>query len=196
MAFNIAVYLTLDKTDKSTDQMTNSITPEERRFMDDLAARESGGNYKKVNKFGYIGRYQFGESALEELGYYKKTVRRWGPKNHWEGTWLGKYGINSKKDFLNNPHIQDIAAKELFIRNWQYIQSAGFHQFIDKNIQGIKITKSGLIAGVHLLGIGGLSNFLKGNKSQDGFGTDIAEYITKFEGYKLSLVIPVNTEAT
>ncbi|MEQ9116125.1 MAG: hypothetical protein RLN62_04965 [Rickettsiales bacterium] len=155
--------------------------------MDDLAHRESGGNYKKVNRFGYLGRYQFGESALEELGYYKKTVRRWGPKNHWQGEWLGKYGIHSKKDFLLNPEIQDIAAKELFIRNWRYIRILGFHKLIGKNVQGIKITQSGLIAGVHLMGVGGLSNFLKGNSSQDGFGTDIGEYIEKFKNYKLAL---------
>jgi hypothetical protein len=41
-------------------------------FLNDLGARESGGNYKAFNKFGYAGKYQMGEMALIDCGYYKK----------------------------------------------------------------------------------------------------------------------------
>ena len=40
-------------------------------FYNDLGARESGGNYKAVNSFGYIGKYQMGEAAMVDAGYYK-----------------------------------------------------------------------------------------------------------------------------
>lgn len=187
MAFNIAIYLTLQQNNDNPD-LFYLITLEEKRFMDALAERESSGNYKKINKFGYLGRYQFGEVALEELGYYKRKKRRWGRNNHWDGEWSGKHGIYSKKDFLYNPAIQDVAAKELFIKNWQYIKTAGLHKLIGKNINGIKITKSGLIAGSHLKGLGGLIKFLKKKEHvQDGLGTNIAEYIDKFKGYQLAL---------
>ena len=186
--FNIAIFLA-QKTKASTPPpVETNISYEEKRFMDALGHRESSNNYQKVSKFGYLGRYQFGEVALEELGYYKKTKRRWGPKNHWEGIWSGKHGIHSKKDFLNNKIIQDIAAKALFIKNWKYIKNLGLHQFIGQKVQGVRITKSGLIAGVHLMGVGGLSKFLL-NKTpvQDGMGTHISEYINNFKEYKLAL---------
>jgi hypothetical protein len=41
-----------------------------REFLNSLFQSEGGGNYKVVNKYGYVGKYQFGESALSDLGYY------------------------------------------------------------------------------------------------------------------------------
>ena len=43
-------------------------------FLYDLGARESGGNYKAFNKYGYAGKYQMGEAALIDAGYYKKPT--------------------------------------------------------------------------------------------------------------------------
>lgn len=189
MVFNIAIYLSLEQQNNnySVKEFVKSITKEERRFLDDLAHRESSGDYQKVNKFGYIGKYQFGEAALEELGYYSRVKNgRWNHKNCWEGLWTGKDGVSSKQEFLDNPYVQDKAAKELFMKNWQYIKSAGLHTFVGRNIQGIKITQSGLIAGMHLKGLGGLTKFLREkNNVKDGFGTEITEYIEKFSGYKI-----------
>lgn len=181
----------IEKQNNDINNLHNAITSEEKHFMDSLAERESSGDYKKVNKFGYLGRYQFGEVALEELGYYFRTKRRWGPKNHWEGKWTGKHNINSKEDFLNNPKVQDIAVKELFIRNWKYIRMIGLHKYLGTKIDGIDITTSGLIAGMHLVGLKGVSRFLmRKNHVTDGLGTNVKEYINKFKGYKLAFTIP------
>jgi len=38
-------------------------------FLKDLAFKESSGNWKVINRFGYIGLYQFGRSALKDAGY-------------------------------------------------------------------------------------------------------------------------------
>ena len=44
-------------------------------FLNDLGARESGGNYKAFNRYGYAGKYQMGEAALIDCGYYKKASK-------------------------------------------------------------------------------------------------------------------------
>jgi hypothetical protein len=41
-----------------------------RDFLDALGERESGGDYGVVNSYGYLGKYQFGELALIDVGYY------------------------------------------------------------------------------------------------------------------------------
>ena len=41
-------------------------------FLNALGIRESGGDYTKQNTIGYVGKYQMGEAALIDTGYYKK----------------------------------------------------------------------------------------------------------------------------
>ena len=43
-------------------------------FFEALGFQESSNSYNKVNRIGYLGKYQMGESVLIDLGYYKK---RW-----------------------------------------------------------------------------------------------------------------------
>ena len=38
-------------------------------FLDDLGHRESTNNYKAVNQYGYLGKYQFGRKTLNALGH-------------------------------------------------------------------------------------------------------------------------------
>ena len=39
-------------------------------FKEALAFKESRGNYRKVNRLGYLGKYQFGESTLNRIRIY------------------------------------------------------------------------------------------------------------------------------
>ena len=84
-------------------------------YFDALGFKESssvsGGaqNYGSENPFGYIGKYQFGEAALFDLGYYgidnsDSNLFR----NDWSGNWSGKNGINSKQDYFNNGAVQEL----------------------------------------------------------------------------------------
>ena len=122
-------------------------------FLNDLGNRESGGNYKAENSIGYIGKYQFGESMMDDLGYYDSkdgTI-----KNDWKGNWIGKNGIYNKNDFLNNPEEQEKAIrKEMEILN-KRIEKLGLDNFINTEHNGIYVTRSGLLAGAHLKGVGG-----------------------------------------
>jgi len=59
-------------------------------FLEAIGHRESGNRYTIVNKYGYMGRYQFGKSTLKGLGF-KVT----------------------KDEFLNSPYIQEKAIQKL-----------------------------------------------------------------------------------
>jgi len=61
-----------------------------------------------------------------------------------------------------------------------------YSKYLGKTINGIEITISGLVAGAHLKGLGGVRKFLKGKDNADAYGTKISEYIEKFGGYDLS----------
>ena len=60
-------------------------------FIQDLALSESSGSYTKVNNLNYLGRYQFGESALMDIGMYEKNG---DCNNDWKGVFIlpGKNG--------------------------------------------------------------------------------------------------------
>ncbi|MCW9036624.1 MAG: hypothetical protein OQJ79_01805, partial [Altibacter sp.] len=62
-------------------------------FCEDLGFSESSGNYNAVNRLGYMGKYQFGRSALNWVGIYNKS------------------------QFLNSPLLQEKAFEALISKN-------------------------------------------------------------------------------
>ena len=68
-------------------------------FFEDLGKRESSGNYRAKNKQGFLGKYQMGEAAMVDAGYYKPKRNY---NNDWTGEFTGKDGVYSVEDFLNN----------------------------------------------------------------------------------------------
>ncbi len=160
------------------------------QFLNDLGARESGGNYKAFNKYGYAGKYQMGEAALIDAGYYKKPSGKYN--NDWSGVFTGKDGVKSIQDFLNNPKAQENAQIIYKKRQWGYLKAIGADKYVGKIINGYMITPSGLLAGAHLKGAGSVIKYLKSNGTlieKDGFGTSVESYIKKFSGYDVSSII-------
>lgn len=157
------------------------------QFLNDLGARESGGNYRAFNKYGYAGKYQMGEAALIDAGYYRKPSRRYN--NDWTGEFLGKDGVTSIQDFLNNPKAQENAQIVFKRKQWGYLKAVGAQNYLGLVIHGYKITPSGLLAGAHLKGAGSVIEYLKsGGKSigKDAFGTSIESYLKQFADYDVS----------
>lgn len=157
------------------------------QFLNDLGARESGGNYKAFNRFGYAGKYQMGEAALVDAGYYFKPSRRYN--NDWSGNFLGKDGVNSIQDFLKNPKAQENAQIIFKKKQWGYLRAVGALNYLGLIVNDILITPSGLLAGAHLKGAGSVIQYLKsgGNSIlKDGFGTSIESYIRQFANYDVS----------
>jgi len=182
-----------------------------RDMLEALGAFESGlppGNpnqYKVINRLGFMGKYQFGEALLIDLGYYKTPKPYIGggngvDKNYWRGTWTGKKGIRSKQQFLNSPAVQEFAIREAFALNLKRINNtlAGQRKslkdylgktktFKDNGVsKTITITLSGILAGAHLRGPYGVANLLLINQvSHDEFGTSILRYIKEYGGYNV-----------
>ena len=158
-------------------------------FLNDLGVRESGGNYKAFNKYGYAGKYQMGEMALVDAGYYKKLSCNYN--NDWKGIFTGKDNVFSIQDFLNNPTAQENAQIVYKKKQWGYLKAVGADKYVGKIINGYEVTTSGLLAGAHLKGAGAVAKYLKSNGKvieKDAFGTSVESYIKKFAGYDVSKI--------
>ncbi|WP_261236438.1 hypothetical protein [Laspinema olomoucense] len=167
-------------------------------FLSALAKRETGaGNptYSNTNnQWGFIGKYQFGEALLIDLGYYTSDVyygQSGIDKNYWHGEWTGKGGVNSKEEFLGNKNnVQEIAIREAMQLRWNRIntllieQGKSLDEFINQPIEGIAVTKSGILAAGHLRGEVNTTRLLLENYiSRDEQNTSILAYLNEFAGY-------------
>ena len=135
------------------------------KFLEDLGMRESSGNYKAVNQYGYLGKYQFGRKTLNALGY--EDV--------------------SNRVFLANPQIQEEAMYDLLTHNRKILRRQ-IEKYNGQVVNGILITESGILAAAHLAGPGNVKKFFrKGYEFRDGNGTKMTSYMKKFSNYKLEL---------
>jgi hypothetical protein len=154
-------------------------------FFEQLGQRESNGDYQAENTLGYIGKYQMGEAALIDTGYYKTDGKNYN-NEFVTGNWTGKDGVWSREDFLNNQQAQETAVRTLAEKNWNTIQRLNLDQYVGQTINGVEITESGLLGGAHLKGVGkgGVIDFLKAViEGQNAYGTNIKEYVESFGGY-------------
>lgn len=118
-----------------------------------MLARESSGNYKAINDIGYVGGYQFGASALEDLGYVQKGASKKGNKVLAVDVWTGKDGVNSLADFLGSKEVQDKAFDEYAQTNLNRLIKNG--TITDVMSDG---DVAGFLASAHLLGSGNAAN--------------------------------------
>ena len=137
-------------------------------FKEAVAFKESRGNYRVINDFGYLGKYQFGLETLKLIGIYNAD------------------------QFLYNPELQEKAFLANAQRN-KWVLRNDISRFEGKTISGIKITESGILAAAHLAGPGSVKKFLRSygnNTFSDAFGSSIKSYMKKFSGYDTSSIIP------
>ena len=133
-------------------------------FLDAIGHQESGNRYTIVNRFGYMGRYQFGKSTLRTL---KIKV--------------------SREAFLNSPDLQEYAMQQLLCYNKKKLQKY-IDKFDGQIVHGILVTESGLLAAAHLGGAGSVKKWFRTGKiRQDGNGVKITSYMKRFSGYTLYL---------
>lgn len=153
-------------------------------FLDDLAKSESGGRYDVENSGHYLGKYQMGEAALIDLGYFQSTDNIFD--NNYIGKWTGKNGVTSKNAFLKNPKAQEDAVREYMKVLWGYLKSNNSTNYNGKIINGIKITKSGLLGASFLVGAADIKTYLTTYGkvvSKDGNGVSLETYLKKFADY-------------
>ncbi len=153
-------------------------------FFAAMRARESSGNYAATNKFGYLGAYQFGEAALVDLGIAVRDAKPFN--NIFSAGFTGKFGIDSKAEFLGSPAAQDSVASEWWTLLWNRVRYYDIEMYDQQTLNGVKLTKSGMIAASHLLGTGALIDFIESggtDMAADGFGTRITDYLKLFASY-------------
>lgn len=159
-------------------------------FYNALAKKESGGHknpYAVTNSCGFVGKYQWGEGILIDLGYYKKNGSL---NNKWNGTFTGKDGIKSLEDLKKKPEVQEKIIKEEMAHYWNQLEKNGAAKYIGKEINGVVITPSGLLAAAHLKGPTDVKNFLENPNNEkyrkDGYGTTIESYMHDMGGFDVS----------
>ena len=145
----------------------DDLSKQGQKFLKELRKSESEGHggYKAENWAGYLGAYQMGKEALNDLGVYREKERKYinnKENKAWTGTFVkdNKYGITSVEDFLNSPEKQDKAIIRYMQLTWVYIKQNNLHQYVDKTVKGVKITEQGLIAACHLVGRDDVKRFL------------------------------------
>lgn len=158
----IATVLTLEESEKFSKVpfIGNSFIG----FREAVGFKESRSRYHVVNKFGYMGKYQFGKNTLK------------------------RFKIYNVENFLKNPEQQERAFKALCSVN-KYILRKDIKRSVGQTINGIEITESGILAAAHLSGAGNVKKYLRsngGNNLSDAFGSSIEYYMTKFSGFDVS----------
>ena len=133
-------------------------------FLHALGNFESGNRYDKVNRFGYMGRYQFGKATLKAVD------------------------INvSRKIFINSPDLQEEAMQRLMLDNYKNLRRF-IRKYEGKYRHGVLVTKSGVLAAAHLGGSGNVRRWFRNGKNfADGNGTKITTYMKIFKGYELDI---------
>lgn len=137
-------------------------------FKEALGFKESRGDYSIINKFGYLGKYQFARGTLKMIGIYNSNT------------------------FLQDARLQEEAFFANTSRN-KWILRRDIKRYEGRYINGIKVTESGILAAAHLAGAGNVKLFLRSAGTigfHDAFGTSIGYYLKKFSGYDTSFVIP------
>ena len=161
-------YTVSQKNTKIEDNLIY-LTSDFNGFKEFLGFKESSGSFKSVNKFGYMGKYQFN---LNTLKIYK---------------------LKNSTNFINNPELQE----RVFLINCQrnkWILRKDILWFVGTKINGIEVTESGILAAAHLSGPGNVKKFLRSqgkNDLKDAFGTSISNYLGTFKDYDLSSISAV-----
>jgi hypothetical protein len=132
-------------------------------YMFKIAELESAHNPKIVNTLGYIGKYQFGQQALNHLGIDLNV-----------------------KDFKKNPEIwsefdQDKAMYDLTQENKRILRRE-IERYANKELHGIFVTELGLLAGAHASGAQNVKNWIyQGKEFHDAYGTSLTSRIKLFD---------------
>ena len=128
-----------------------------------LLARESGGDFGARNAQGYVGRGQFGEERLADARNAGVIPADMTPEQ-----------------FRLNPDVQKETEAWHFGDINDFIDKSGLAAYEGKTINGIPVTREGMVNVAHLGGKGGLVKFLSSEgqyNPADANGTSLSDYL-------------------
>jgi hypothetical protein len=137
-------------------------------FKEAVGFKESSGSYTVVNRYGYMGKYQFSKNTLKMIGIYNAST------------------------FMKDASLQEKAFGAYTSRN-KWILRRDIKRFDGRYIGGVEVTESGILAAAHLAGAGNVKKFLRSYGAEgfkDANGTSIRYYLKKFSGYDTSNIVP------
>ena len=138
-------------------------------YAQTIGQRESNGDYKAVNSKGYLGKYQFGAMALEDMGLIKRGASKQGQKGLDDpSNWTIPGG---KEAFLNDPSLQESTMVRYTKQNFNSLKRLGL---INAETTADKV--AGLLASAHLVGPGGAAAMMRGESRKDAYGTSAESY--------------------
>ena len=134
-------------------------------FKNFLGFFESGSDYNKINRFGYVGKYQFGKGTLKI------------------------YGVTNLVNYKNNPELQEKIFLMNVMRN-KWILRREISWYSNRYLGGEYISESGIIAAAHLSGPGNVKKYLRSHcdsnlNKKDANGTSILDYMRIFKDYDI-----------
>jgi len=141
-------------------------------FKNALAQQESEGKYRKVNPWGFMGKYQFGAAALQRVG------------------------ITNPQRFLRTPELQEKALVALMAQHKEALLPY-INYFEGRVIRGVPVTESGILAAAHLGGINAVKRYLNSwgaCRKRDKNGASVHMYMHQFGGYD-TRAIPADDDA-
>ena len=145
------------------------------QFLKKLALFESNNNYKAIKgsgKYTYIGKYQINIETIRFIGYEVNVD-----------------SFKTNPDLHFNESMQNAVMMSLLKFN-KKILNKRIKMYKGKEIKGVYLTTSGMLAAAHLGGAGSVINFIdsKGKKDfKDGNGIPISHYMKNFSDYKIDL---------
>ena len=187
----IGVYAPPPESD-STKYLGVLTKPEYDKWLAAIRMKESTNNYSVVNQLGYVGAYQFGCMALEDLGYIKKgtyakfktnkVLTDWktrevansstGAMEPLDNPWTGKNGCIDETTFLSTNDIQDKVMLAYTQRNFKVLRDT--KKLVTEKTDPKVL--AGMLAISHNQGAGKVVPHLKGEISKDGNGTTTKFY--------------------
>jgi len=153
-----------------------------KEFKDVIAIKETGYlddyyRYKKVNRYGYMGKYQFHMRTVNSL-----AKQGYLPEKYY-----------TKQEFINSPALQETTMNALIVHHLEIFRKWDLAEYVGVELDGGTITYEGLLAGAHLVGVVALRHYLENDLSLEPFmykgrktykidanGTTVEDYIKLF----------------
>lgn len=137
------------------------------KFLDKISYQESRGSYTVIGGAGgkYIGKYQFSNTVLSEIGFNYITV--------------SKFRANRN---IFPPTLQEEAMRLLLKKYEAYLQSE-INKYAGTKFNGVLITKAGILAAVHGVGYPQVKLYFKGKSTKSSL---VMKYLKQFSEFTIS----------
>lgn len=152
------------------------------KYRELVGQKESGGNYSADNKVGFIGKYQFGSMALEDMGLLKKgSSKQYGATGsnaavYQPEAWTSGYSLQS---YLSDAPLQDKLMKQYTDMNYASLIK---NKVITSGLSGSDIASR--LYAAHHGGAGGAAKLFKEGKDTRDFAFESASVGTSAEFMK------------